>query len=122
MAYEYDRFDREEGGGASFLMGLLAGTVLGAGLGMLFAPRTGSELRSRITEQAGTLRHRAGDMYNQASEKVGHMVDRGREAYERAREAAGGPTGTSATGGAGMGPGGLSSPTSTPGSFTTNLP
>ena len=27
MAYEYDRFEREEGGG-SFLMGLLAGTVL----------------------------------------------------------------------------------------------
>ena len=28
MAYEYDRFEREDGGG-SFLMGLLAGTVLG---------------------------------------------------------------------------------------------
>ena len=29
MVYEYDRSEREEGGG-SFLMGLLAGTVLGA--------------------------------------------------------------------------------------------
>ena len=46
MAYEYDRFEREEGGG-SFLMGLLTGTVLGAGLGMLFAPKAGSELRNR---------------------------------------------------------------------------
>ena len=34
LAYEYDRLEREDGGG-SFLMGLLAGTVLGAGLGML---------------------------------------------------------------------------------------
>ena len=50
MAYEYDRFEREEGGG-SFLMGLLAGTVLGAGLGMLFAPKTGSELRSQLGNQ-----------------------------------------------------------------------
>ena len=50
MAYEYDRFEREEGGG-SFLMGLLAGTVLGAGLGMLFAPKAGSELRSQIGNQ-----------------------------------------------------------------------
>jgi gas vesicle protein len=45
MAYEYDRLEREDGG-SSFLMGLLAGTVLGAGLGMLFAPKAGSDLRN----------------------------------------------------------------------------
>ena len=84
MAYEYDRFEREEGGG-SFLMGLLAGTVLGAGLGMLFAPRAGSDLRNQLSEQAGRLRSTAGDAYSQASDKVGQMVDRGREAYDRAR-------------------------------------
>jgi gas vesicle protein len=84
MAYEYDRLEREEGGG-SFLMGLLAGTVLGAGLGMLFAPKAGNELRSQIGEQAGRLRSSANDTYQQASEKVSQIVDRGREAYERAR-------------------------------------
>ena len=84
MAYEYDRFEREDGGG-SFLMGLLAGTVLGAGLGMLFAPKTGSELRSQLSEQTGRLRSTANDAYSQASEKVSQMVDRGREAYDRAR-------------------------------------
>jgi hypothetical protein len=88
MAYEYDRFEREDGGG-SFLMGLLAGTVLGAGLGMLFAPKPGSELRSQIGEQAGRLRSTANDTYQQASEKVSQMVDRGREAYDRARGSAG---------------------------------
>jgi gas vesicle protein len=128
MAYEYDRFEREDGGG-SFLMGLLAGTVLGAGLGMLFAPKAGSDLRSQLTEQAGKLRTTANDGIQQASGKVGdtlqqasgkvsdtlqqasgkvnetiqaasgkvtdsiqqasgkvtEMVDRGKEAYERAR-------------------------------------
>jgi hypothetical protein len=84
MAYEYDRLEREEGSG-SFLMGLLAGTVLGAGLGMLFAPRPGSELRNQLTEQAGRLRSTANDTYNQATEKVSQIVDRGREAYDRAR-------------------------------------
>ena len=88
MAYEYDRFEREDGGG-SFLMGLLAGTVLGAGLGMLFAPRAGSELRTQLTEQAGRLRHTAGDAYSQASGKVNQMVDKGREAYERTRSSSG---------------------------------
>ena len=84
MAYEYDRFEREDGSG-SFLMGLLAGTVLGAGLGMLFAPKTGSELRTQLGEQAGKLKTTAADGYNQATEKVSQIVDRGREAYERAR-------------------------------------
>ena len=84
MAYEYDRFEREDGGG-SFLMGLLAGTVLGAGLGMLFAPKAGSELRNQISEQAGRFRSTATDTYQQASDKVSQIVDRGREAYDRAK-------------------------------------
>ena len=98
MAYEYDRFEREEGSG-SFLMGLLAGTVLGAGLGMLFAPKAGSELRGQLGEQANRLRSSANDAYGAASEKVSHMVDRGREAYDRARSASGSSMGT--TGGDG---------------------
>jgi gas vesicle protein len=102
MAYEYDRFEREEGGG-SFLMGLLAGTVLGAGLGMLFAPKAGSELRSQLgtqlADQTGRMREVADQGYQQASEKVSQMVDRGREAYDRARSsvssmAAAGTTGS----------------------------
>jgi gas vesicle protein len=100
MAYEYDRFEREDGGG-SFLMGLLAGTVLGAGLGMLFAPKTGSELRSQLGEQAGRLRTQATDGYQQATDKVSQIVDRGREAYDRARSTAGtgmgGNTGSTGT-------------------------
>ena len=102
MAYEYDRFEREDGGG-SFLMGLLAGTVLGAGLGMLFAPRAGSELRNQLTEQAGKLRHTAGDAYSQASGRMSQVVDRGREAYDRARSSSGtmGESGISGTGSTG---------------------
>jgi len=100
MAYEYDRFEREDGGG-SFLMGLLAGTVLGAGLGMLFAPKAGSELRNQLGEQAGRLRTQATDGYQQATDKVSQIVDRGREAYDRARTSAGasmgGNTGTTGT-------------------------
>jgi gas vesicle protein len=99
MAYEYDRIEREEGGG-SFLMGLLAGTVLGAGLGMLFAPKAGAELRSQLVDQTGKLREKADQSYQQATEKVSQIVDRGREAYDKARSsvsnmAAQGTSGTS---------------------------
>jgi gas vesicle protein len=102
MAYEFDRVEREDGGG-SFLMGLLAGTVLGAGLGMLFAPKPGAEVRKQLSEQANRLRSTASDTIQHASERLGHasqqasdrlaqasdkvsqIVDRGREAYDRAK-------------------------------------
>jgi len=84
MGYEYDRLEREDGGG-SFLMGLLAGTVLGAGLGMLFAPKAGSDLRNQLNEQAGKLKATANDTYQQATDKVSQIVDRGKDAYDRAR-------------------------------------
>ena len=98
MAYEYDRYEREDGGG-SFLMGLLAGTVLGAGLGMLFAPKAGNELRGQLGESAARLKTTANDAYQQASGKVNQMVDRGREAYDRARSGAADTANT--TGGSG---------------------
>ena len=113
MAYEYDRFEREDGGG-SFLMGLLAGTVLGAGLGMLFAPKPGSELRTKLSEQAGKLRSTAADGYQQATGKVTQMVDRGREAYDRARQTAG----TAADSVAGAMPGSANPAGGAPGSHT----
>lgn len=96
MAYEYDRFEREDGGG-SFLMGLLAGTVLGAGLGMLFAPKAGSDLRNQLNDQAGRLKATANDTYQQASGKVSQIVDRGKDAYDRARSSVGNMSGTSST-------------------------
>lgn len=109
MAYEYDRMEREDGG-SSFLMGLLAGTVLGAGLGMLFAPKAGADTRRQLSEQANRLRSTANDGYSQASDKVhqtvqqasdkvSQMVDRGREAYERAKApVASAPVATGTTG------------------------
>jgi gas vesicle protein len=117
MAYEYDRLEREDGGG-SFLMGLLAGTVLGAGLGMLFAPKAGSELRNQLSDQAGKLKATANDTYQQATDKVSQIVDRGKDAYDRARSnvssITGGPAATSgpATATGTTGPSSFSSPSS----------
>src|SRR6185436_9930310 len=94
MADGYDRFENEGGGGGSFVMGLLTGTVLGAGLGMLFAPKAGSEMRNQLSEQAGTLANTASEGYRRASEtasewagKAGDLADKGREMYDKARDA-----------------------------------
>src|SRR6185369_2279784 len=87
MADGYDRFDNEGGGGGSFVMGLLTGTVLGAGLGMLFAPKAGSELRNQISTQAGNLANTASEGVRRAQETAGEWADRGREVYDKARDA-----------------------------------
>jgi gas vesicle protein len=93
-----DRFDKNEGGG-SFMMGLLAGTVVGVGLGMLFAPKAGSELRNQLSDQAGALANQAQEGYRKATENAGQWAEKGKQAagdwaergkdlYGKAREAA----------------------------------
>jgi len=54
-----------------FLMGLLAGAVLGAGLGMLLAPQAAVELRRRLAGSAKSLGKTASERYQQASARVG---------------------------------------------------
>ena len=75
---------------------------------MLFAPRPGAELRTQLGEQAGRLRNSAGGAYSTASDKVSQIMDRGREAYDRAKSASGSPGGTG-LGNTGMGSTGLGS-------------
>src|SRR3954462_148448 len=87
MADGYDRFENENSGGGSFVMGLLTGTVLGAGLGILFAPKAGSELRNQLTEQAGNLANQAQDGIRKVSENAGDWAERGRDMYGKAKEA-----------------------------------
>jgi gas vesicle protein len=80
MAGADNRVSRNEGGGGGFVMGLLAGAALGVGLGLLFAPRAGSELRKQLSEQAGALANRAQAGCREAAEKAGQWAERGKEA------------------------------------------
>ena len=58
-----------------FVIGLVTGTFVGAGLAVWFAPRLASELRERLTDSARSLGNRASDRYQQASTRVGEVVD-----------------------------------------------
>jgi gas vesicle protein len=92
-----DRFDKNEGG-ASFVLGLLTGTVVGVGLGMLFAPKAGSELRKQLSDHADALANEAqegfrrstlnaGQWAEKGKEAAGEWAERGKDLYGRAREA-----------------------------------
>jgi gas vesicle protein len=87
MADSFDRYDNEGSGGGGFMMGLLTGTVLGAGLGMLLAPKAGSELRGALGEQARTWGNTAQEQYKRASETAGQWAERGKEMVDKARDA-----------------------------------
>jgi gas vesicle protein len=58
-----------------FVIGLLAGTFVGAGLAVWLAPRLAPGLRRRMTAAARDLRQRASEQYQQASIRVGDAVD-----------------------------------------------
>jgi len=63
----------------AFFTGLFAGAVIGAGLGLWFAPKAGTEMREQITDTAR-------DFGQRASKTVNDLADRGREVFDRARE------------------------------------
>ena len=97
MADSYDRYENE-GSGGGFMMGLLTGTVLGAGLGMLLAPKAGAELRGQIGEQARNLGNMASEQYRRAADVASEQYrkasdtastwsDKGREIVDKARDA-----------------------------------
>jgi gas vesicle protein len=96
----YEPHYEDESGGGGFLLGLLAGAALGAAIGLMFAPRAGSEIRQTLYDSTTDLRRKAHDAYGQATDQVNNIVtkgrqavDRGREAFDSARQAAAGQTG-----------------------------
>ncbi len=76
-----------EGGGSGFVVGLLTGTVLGAGLGMLFAPKTGSEMRGQLSDTANSVSRTASESYRKAAGAASNIAEKSRDLYGRARDA-----------------------------------
>ena len=79
----------EKDEGAGFVMGLLTGTVLGAGLGMLLAPKKGSELRGQLSEGATAVSRGASEGYRKAADAATTIVGKSRAVYGKGREVVG---------------------------------
>jgi gas vesicle protein len=65
--------------GGSVFGAFLIGGLIGAVLGLLFAPRSGKETRDMLGEKANDYWGEAGEMYSQGMEKVGAAVDTGKQ-------------------------------------------
>jgi len=82
-----DNYGVSQGNGSSgFITGLIWGAAVGAALGLLLAPKTGAEMRRTLVDSADRFRRRAGETYNDASEAVGDLVEKGKRAVRKGRE------------------------------------
>jgi gas vesicle protein len=77
------RNDGPSGGG--FFFGLVTGAALGAAA-LLFAPKSGSDMRQDLAHGVGDLGQAAKDRWGDVTAAAASAIDRGREAFEQRRE------------------------------------
>ena len=77
----------------SVLIGFIVGAMTGAAVALLFAPASGEETREYLGERAREGREKARDAmeqskeyYQRQRENVTSAVDRGKEAFQQARD------------------------------------
>lgn len=73
--------------GNGFLVGLACGAAVGAVVGLILAPKPGSELRHQLADSASRLRKKAAETYGDASHTISDVVTRSRHAFAVGREA-----------------------------------
>jgi gas vesicle protein len=89
----------DNGNGGAVLVAFILGAIAGAATALLLTPNTGEEMRRVLAEKAREGRERATDAANKSREFIDRQretlsqaMDRGKEAYQRARGAAGSGT------------------------------
>ncbi|HRV91635.1 MAG TPA: YtxH domain-containing protein [Anaerolineae bacterium] len=74
-----------------FMGGLALGAMVGAGLALIFAPRSGQDMRNLIMEQMKTLQEetkdRVAELEHQAGDKFHAWEDLGKETFEKQKQA-----------------------------------
>lgn len=68
--------DNNTNHGGALVLGLIAGSAIGAGLTMYFAPRLTSALRQRVSDSTTDLRNAASDGLQNLATRVAGVVDR----------------------------------------------
>src|SRR5438128_630136 len=72
--------DRRDAGG--YMGWFLFGAVLGAGVALLMAPKTGAQARELLAERGGDVARRAQEFANEAQGRAGEWIDKSREIFE----------------------------------------
>jgi gas vesicle protein len=76
----------DEPGRHPYLLGVLTGAAVGVGIGLLFAPRTGAQMRKEIGHQLSNAKGSCSNGYHRAKDVAGDWADRSKRAYSSTRE------------------------------------
>lgn len=68
-------YERQEEPNAGFAAGLITGAIVGAGLALLLAPKSGAALRDELGESWISLREAVGRRYRELADKAGVELD-----------------------------------------------
>jgi gas vesicle protein len=72
--------DQESAGSGNFLLGALAGALVGAGIALLMAPKTGAQVRGDLSTGYGSVRDAAArryrDLADRANAKLGELEEK----------------------------------------------
>ena len=75
----------EENSGSSFFTGLLLGTIIGAVLGLVFAPQPGEKTREQLRSKADEFISLGKSAWEEGKEAAGQKKDELKAKLERAR-------------------------------------
>ena len=67
--------DNDSSGSGMFLIGAVAGALVGAGVALLMAPKPGAEMRQDLNEGWGSLRDAAARRYREVAERAGVQLE-----------------------------------------------
>ena len=83
---------REDSGAGTVVVAFVLGAITGAAVALLVAPASGEETRRMLAEKAREGREKAGEaarqgreLWNRQKETLANAFERGREAYNQAR-------------------------------------
>jgi gas vesicle protein len=69
-----------------FLLGLGIGSLIGAGVALMLAPKSGTETREEIKSAAGQLKTKAGKLAEDMSESSEELVKKSKELLETTKQ------------------------------------
>lgn len=78
--------DERNSGGAGIVVAFTLGALVGAVVALLFAPAKGEDTREILAEKAREGAQKTREFLAQQRETLSTAVERGREAYQAARE------------------------------------